>query len=188
MGQCKRCLLPETAPRADLDHAGICALCRNQGVSDSTNEEELRKQREIDLQAALDDCRGRGEYDCMVNLSGGKDSCYLLYRIKKDYGLNVLAYTVNVNLPEVAWKNIHRTVERLDVPHLTYTPPKDLYRKLFRFLLQNQDPKRGAVRTVCWCLLAVNGRLRAPGGRRKAYPADPGGIFPRPARRRPHGL
>ena len=84
MGQCKRCLLPETAPRADLDHAGICALCRNQGVSDSTNEEELRKQREIDLQAALDDCRGRGEYDCMVNLSGGKDSCYLLYRIKKD--------------------------------------------------------------------------------------------------------
>lgn len=149
MGQCKRCLLPETAPRADLDHAGICALCRNQGVSDSTNEEELRKQREIDLQAALDDCRGRGEYDCMVNLSGGKDSCYLLYRIKKDYGLNVLAYTVNVNLPEVAWKNIHRTVERLDVPHLTYTPPKDLYRKLFRFLLQNQDP-RGAVRTVCY--------------------------------------
>jgi hypothetical protein len=97
----------------------------------------------------LDACRGQGEYDCLVCLSGGKDSCYLLHKIKREYGLNVLAFTADVNITDVAWKNIHRTIERLQVPHLIFTPPKEFYRKLFRFLLCNQE-QRGAVRTVCY--------------------------------------
>ncbi|MAG94871.1 MAG: hypothetical protein CMJ48_14170 [Planctomycetaceae bacterium] len=53
-----------------------------------------------------------------------------------------------MNIPEVAWKNIRRTVEFLDVDHLTFRPPMELCRKFFRFLLQHQD-ERGAVRSVC---------------------------------------
>jgi hypothetical protein len=49
----------------------------------------------------------------------------------------------------VAWKNIRRTVEVLDVPHVTFRPPKSFYKTLFRFLLQHQE-SRGAVRTVCY--------------------------------------
>lgn len=148
MKRCVNCLLPGTVPGAQLDVQGVCGCCRTY-APDSEATERARLAREADLEEALTACRGRGEYDCMVTLSGGKDSCYLLHRIKRDYGLNVLAYTVNVNLPDVAWRNIHRTVKTLDVPHLTYTPPMEVYRKLFRFLLQNQDP-RGAVRTVCY--------------------------------------
>ena len=68
------------------------------------------KSREADLEAALQACRGSAEYDCLVNLSGGKDSCYLLYRPKRDYSLNVLAFTTDMNVPEVAWDNIRRTI------------------------------------------------------------------------------
>jgi hypothetical protein len=121
---------------------------------DADQEEHVRQQRENDLEAALKNCRGQGEYDCIVTLSGGKDSCYLLHRIKRDYDLDVLAFTVNVNIPGVAWRNIRRTVEHLDVPHIIYTPPRDWYRKLFRFLLQNQEA-RGAVRTVCYVCAAL---------------------------------
>ncbi len=82
-------------------------------------------------------------------LSGGKDSLYLLHRAKVEYGLNVLAYTTDANIPEVAWSNIRRTVDRLGVDHLVYRPSKSFYRKLFRHLLQNQEA-RGAVYTVSY--------------------------------------
>ena len=149
MGRCVNCLLPDRVPGAEIDARGVCACCRNLPRTDAAADEQARRQREADLERALKDCRGRGEYDCMVTLSGGKDSCYLLHRIKRDYGLNVLAFTVNVNIPDVAWGNIHRTVTQLDVPHVVFTPPTGWYNRLFRFLLQNQE-SRGAVRTVCY--------------------------------------
>jgi hypothetical protein len=132
-----------------LDKHSVCNLCREHTLFDLETEERQRAKREKDLEAALAGCRGKAEYDAVVNLSGGKDSCLLLYKLKHDYGLNVLAFTTNVNIPECAWKNIHRTVEKLDVHHVTYTPPRDFYRRMYRFLLQNQEA-RGAVRTVCY--------------------------------------
>jgi hypothetical protein len=146
---CVRCLLPETVPGADLDARGICAACRDYEQTDLGRREKLRREREADLEQALRDCRGQGQYDCLVNLSGGKDSCYLLYRLKRDYGLNVLAFTTNMNVPDVAWQNINRTIEKLGVDHVVYTPRKDFYREMYRYLLQNQE-SRGAVRTVCY--------------------------------------
>jgi hypothetical protein len=147
--RCSRCLLPETVPGADLDAAGVCALCREHSQAAQARQEQVRHEHEADLEKALRECRGQGEYDCLVNLSGGKDSCYLLYRLKRDYGLNVLAFTTNMNVPEVAWQNINRTLEALGVDHVVYTPRKEFYRKMFRHLLQNQE-SRGAVRTVCY--------------------------------------
>lgn len=149
MAQCRRCLMPDDVPGVQLDANGICNYCREYDAADHTTEEQRRKEFDADLEAALKDCRGQGEYDCLLNLSGGKDSCYLLYKLKVEYGLNVLAFTTNMNVPDVAWDNIHRTIAKLDVDHYVYTPRKEFYRKLFRFLLQNQEG-RGAVRTVCY--------------------------------------
>lgn len=149
MSQCRKCLLPAAVPGADLDATGLCALCRGLATDDRRQKEEQRRRFEADLQQTLQDCRGRGEYDCLVNLSGGKDSCYLLHKLAVEYKLKVLAFTTDMNVPEVAWQNIRRTIDRLGVDHIRYTPPRDFYRKMFRYLLQNQEA-RGAVRTVCY--------------------------------------
>lgn len=149
MRQCVRCLLPEAVPGADLDDTSVCRVCREYDRANHALREQHRKDREADLEKTLRDCRGHGEYDCLVNLSGGKDSCYLLYKLVKEYGLHVLAFTTDMNVPPVAWANIRRTVDRLGVDHVVYRPTEDFYRKLFRFLLQNQEA-RGAVRTVCY--------------------------------------
>ena len=149
MSHCKRCLIPATVPGANLNEAGICLFCLEYDRIDHGREEAARKAREQDLETALRECRGKGEYDCLVNLSGGKDSCYLLQKLKCEYGLNVLAFTTDMNVPDVAWESIRRTVAKLDVDHITYRPPAEFYRKMFRFLLQNQE-ERGAVRTVCY--------------------------------------
>jgi hypothetical protein len=149
MGKCKNCLLPETIPGADIDVNGVCRFCREYQTLDHSAEEHARQSHAADLEHALQECHGQGEYDCLVCFSGGKDSVYLLYKLQEQYGLRILAFTTNINVPPIAWKNINRAIDKLNVDHVVYTPSKEFYHKLFRFLLQNQE-ERGAVRTVCY--------------------------------------
>jgi len=149
MRSCSNCLLPEAAPGADLDAQGICRLCREYKPQDLNTAEALRLTREADLEKALQSCRGQGQYDCLAPLSGGKDSVYLIHKLKVEYGLRVLAHTTDIDIGEVAWANIRRAVEKLDVEHVVYRPPMVFYRQLFRWLLMNQEA-RGAVHTVSY--------------------------------------
>jgi hypothetical protein len=66
-----------------------------------------------------------------------------------EYGLNVLAFTTDINIPDLAWANIKRACKKLDIPHLSYSPPSRFYTKVFRYLLQNQE-ERGAVYTISY--------------------------------------
>ena len=149
MPKCVTCLLPDAVPGSDLDAAGVCAFCRGQGASARSDEERRRQEFASDLEKTIEACRGRGGYDCLACFSGGKDSIYLLYKLKKELGLKVLAFTCDLDIPPAGWDNIRRTVEKLDVDHVTFRPPMEFYRKFFRHLLRNQDG-RGAVRTVCY--------------------------------------
>lgn len=149
MKACRNCLLPEAVPNADLNEQGLCRLCREHRPEDKKPSETLRLAREADLELALHACRGQGAYDCLVPLSGGKDSVYLLHKLKNEYGLKVLAHTTDIDIGEVAWENIRRAVDKLDVEHVVYRPPMDFYRRLFRWLLMNQEA-RGAVHTISY--------------------------------------
>lgn len=149
MKRCKRCLLPEAVPGSDFDSHGLCRPCRDYRPSERTRAEEARKICETDLERTLQEVRSRDTYHCLVPLSGGKDSVYLIHRLKNDYGLRVLAHTTDINIGPVAWSNIRRAVEKLDVEHVVYRPPMAFYRKLFRFLLMNQEA-RGAVHTISY--------------------------------------
>lgn len=149
MKSCRRCLLPEKVPGADLDADGICRFCREHRPADRQVAEAERRVREADLEQALGDCRGQGEYDCLVPLSGGKDSVWLIHKLKTECGLRVLAHTTDIDIGEVAWSNIRRAVDKLDVEHVVYRPSMAFYRKLFRWLLMNQEA-RGAVHTISY--------------------------------------
>ncbi|SER34393.1 hypothetical protein SAMN05421690_102029 [Nitrosomonas sp. Nm51] len=150
MIKCKHCLLPAEAPDADIDSAGMCAFCRNKSNQSSTDEyDEPPFNRTADLEQALTRRKNDGTYDALVCLSGGKDSLYLLHQLKTKYRLNVLAFTTDVNIPDIAWANIQRALKKLDIDHLVYRPSDQFYRKLFRYLLMNQE-ERGAVYSVSY--------------------------------------
>lgn len=152
MARCQICLLPDGVPGADLDSTGVCAFCRR-SVEDQANKtqlKQLKQDRMADLENVLNNLpRKKGQYDVLVCLSGGKDSLFLLHKLTVNYGLNVLAFTTDVNIPHIAWNNIYRAIQKLDVDHLVYRPSYRFYRKLFRYLLMNQE-ERGAVYTVSY--------------------------------------
>ena len=148
--RCRNCLITDKVPGADLDATGLCAFCRNWAPADERVAAALRAERQADLDLAFEQARAAGgPYDALVCLSGGKDSLYLLHRATVDLGLRVLAFTTDVNIPDVAWSNIHRTIAQLGVDHLVYRPASDFYKKLFRYVLKNQEA-RGAVYSVSY--------------------------------------
>ena len=150
MLKCSNCLLPANAPGVSILADGKCNLCHEESSAADLHAEELsRAQREADLEQALQDCRGQAEYDCVVPLSGGKDSIYLLHRLKRDYQLKVLAFTVDVNIPSLAWESIRRALAKLDIDHVVYRPSNDFYERIFRYALRHQE-ERGAVYTVSY--------------------------------------
>ncbi len=153
--RCKRCLLPAEVPGADLDKDGVCAFCRTERGQQQAESERERQSFERDLEETLARAKAgnercaRGRYHALVCLSGGKDSIYLLYRLKVECGLDVLAFTTDFNIPPIAWNNIRHALARLDIDHLVYRPSEEFYRKLMRHLLTHQE-ERGAVYTVSY--------------------------------------
>lgn len=149
MRRCKQCLLPEAVPQSNIGPDGVCELCRQPRFAAHADAPDPALRR--DIEDTLRNCRAKrsSNYDCLVPLSGGKDSVYLLYRLKVEYGLHVLAFTADINLPPAAWSNIRTTLAKLDIDHLVYSPAPGFFTRLFAYLLRNQEA-RGAVYTVSY--------------------------------------
>jgi N-acetyl sugar amidotransferase len=68
---CQRCILPDTRPGVRLDAEGICNGCRN-AEHKATIDWQARAK---DFEALVADAQARrAEYDCVIPVSGGKDS------------------------------------------------------------------------------------------------------------------
>lgn len=78
-------------------------------------------------------------YDCLVLLSGGKDSTMALYHMKTQYDLRILALTIDNGLifPTAA-ENINSACRQLEVDHIRYKPY--FLEKIYRWVLTNQVP------------------------------------------------
>jgi tRNA(Ile)-lysidine synthase TilS/MesJ len=86
---CKKCILDSDIPGITInEESGLCQFCENYIPMSS---EEKKKYLGI-IENLLKEHSGIGEYDVIFALSGGKDSSYGLYKLKKEYPfLNILA-------------------------------------------------------------------------------------------------
>lgn len=90
--------MPDTRPGISFNEEGVCSACQAYKRRDNTNYDE----RFAELQALCDKHRGRnGEsgYDCMIAVSGGKDSHFQVHVFKEILGMNPLLVTVEDNFP-----------------------------------------------------------------------------------------
>ena len=143
---CQKCLLPGNVPDANLDQANVCGFCRDaeQGKKPPHyHPEEERDKLRQELDAVLKTTKGQGKYDCVICLSGGKDSAYLLYKIKKEYpNLRILTASYGMYfMQEVAKQNVTKLVNQLDVDHIFVTPHSGFQKKFYQYLLENRHAK-----------------------------------------------
>lgn len=90
--RCKKCLNLSTRPRIEFNEDGICNACLWAEEKKKTVDWENRQQR---LKELLDKYRGKSTFDCIVPVSGGKDSSYVSYMLKHVHKMNPLCITIN---------------------------------------------------------------------------------------------
>jgi N-acetyl sugar amidotransferase len=128
MRHCAKCTYPETQDTLMFDEHGVCSVCRQIEYRDDKIDWTARRQ---DLERLLSQYRDKGQYDCIIPFSGGKDSTYQAWFIVKELGLKPLLVRFDhwFYRPLVAENNT-RTFKKLGVDFLNFTPNWHVVREL----------------------------------------------------------
>ncbi len=114
---CSACGIGSDTPGIKLDEHEKCNLCRDFVKHAPRVEAYFRERNELRKTIAAAARRKTGDYDCMVLLSGGKDSTYALYQVAS-MGFKVYAFTLdNGYISEQALGNVQRVVDDLGIDH-----------------------------------------------------------------------
>ncbi len=132
MRYCKRCVMPDTRPGIKFDSEGICQGCRT-----------AEKKEKTDWNARLEELKilcnkYRGKYgngfDCIIAVSGGKDSHYQVHVMKELMNMNPLLVTVEDNFPMTAagMHNLKNISEEFGCNLISLKPNITLQKNLLR--------------------------------------------------------
>lgn len=128
---CNRCCLPETVEGLQFDEFGICQACQSSEQKIHINWAERREKLGEILAEARE--KAGNNYDCIIPISGGKDSIFQLHVLTKVYGAKPLAVTYSHNwFSETGWYNLVNALEEFEVDHMMFTPNRKLVNKLAR--------------------------------------------------------
>lgn len=114
---CKKCLFPETKPDLSFDDAGICSACNS--VNEKFNNIDW-EQRKLEFEEIINNYKSNDRgYDCIIPVSGGKDSTYQAYFMKEVYGMNPLCVCFETTYPtEIGKRNLDNISKMgIDVIH-----------------------------------------------------------------------
>jgi N-acetyl sugar amidotransferase len=127
---CTRCAMSNQRPRITFDKNGVCSACLYQDEKDRGIDWEARNKELVEL---LDKHRSKiGDFDVIVPCSGGKDSAYVAYTLKHEYGMRPLTVT----WAPFMYTNIGR--QNLDTfiasgyDNMLFTPNGEIHRRLAR--------------------------------------------------------
>lgn len=129
--RCNLCILPKSDQFSFED--GTCSLCKaarqSPALSEASKEPDLIEEY---IQALKK--RGRGQqFDCVVGVSGGRDSSYLLYLLTRKHQLRCLAaYYRTPFTSDVTDANVRRLTGILDVPLVELEVSSEFHKRVAR--------------------------------------------------------
>ncbi|MBW8001704.1 MAG: N-acetyl sugar amidotransferase [Planctomycetes bacterium] len=139
MNYCKRCLYPENAkPTIIFDEQGVCSGCRYHESRQTIDWSEREKLlREILAEYKQKAKEAGNPYDCIIPVSGGKDSHYQVYLMKVVYGMNPLLVTYNHTFnTKLGLRNLNNIVEKFGVDLIRFTANTESVRKISRYMVK----------------------------------------------------
>lgn len=139
---CVRCCMPETQEGITFDEMGICQACQSQEQKIHIDWVEREKLLRKILEGAK--AKAGNNYDCILPISGGKDSTFQMHVLTKVYGMKPLAVTFSHNwYSETGWYNLMNALEEFNVDHIMFTPNRGLVNKLAKRSLSG-------IGDACW--------------------------------------
>ena len=134
MNYCKKCVYPINAVNLNIGEDGICSACSSHNTFDELDP-EFWKRKEEKFRKLISRYKknNTSNYDCLIPVSGGKDSFYQTHLMAKEYGLKPLLMTYHGNnyLPE---GDFNRDLMRhaFDADHIVWGPSVEVLKKLNR--------------------------------------------------------
>jgi N-acetyl sugar amidotransferase len=145
MRYCKRCLYPENHPlNIEFDDDGVCSGCRVHEEKDILDWSERAEK----LRTILDQYRNTSgnNYDCIIPVSGARDSYFIVHTIKNVYGMNPLLVTYNKQYnTDVGVRNLAKLRIQFDCDMMTLTVNPDSVKKITRATMR----KMGSIYWHC---------------------------------------
>lgn len=143
MEYCKRCVYPANAkPGIVFDDDGICSGCRTFEYRTILKHKVDWPARRSMLKKLLNEHavsqRAKGNpFDCIIPVSGGKDSHYQVWLIKREFGLNPLLVTYNhaFNTP-LGIRNLTNLIEKLDCNLVRFTSAPGSAIRMAKYMLK----------------------------------------------------
>lgn len=145
--RCARCLMPRSLPGSAFDSRGLCSWCRE-------DFPYYHPRGGSALDKTLNSFRGLGQQaDCLVGVSGGKDSCYALFSLVRHHGMRAEAFTyTHAGLTAEALRNARQVCASLGVRHhllsLRGNTHLDSFTGFFRLWLDRKDILTAALSCV----------------------------------------
>lgn len=142
MFYCATCTHPNTRPRISFSAEGICNGC--QRAFEKVEKIDWKK-KEDDLKALIANAMAKSpgrEYDCVVPVSGGKDSTFQAWYATHVLKLNTLCVNITGFLPtKEGIHNLRNLSERLPVDLVSVVPNMQVCAKLLRIMMEKYgDP------------------------------------------------
>ena len=126
---CTRCVNDKTIKHISFNKDGVCSFCEAYDlIKDKLHDYENLER------LFLKKIKNSGhKYDAAVGFSGGKDSTYVLYKLVKQYGLKVKAFTLdNSFMSEEAKEKINAIVKELGVEHEYVVYDNAILKKMYK--------------------------------------------------------
>ena len=124
---CTRCCLPETMEGITFDDFGVCTPCRS-------SEEKMHinwKDKQSELIEIFNKFKKKNYYDCLLPISGGKDSAFQAYILNKVYKINSLAVTHGTNWMSLTGRyNLTNCINKFNLDHLFFLPNRNTINKV----------------------------------------------------------
>ncbi|MFN5633961.1 MAG: N-acetyl sugar amidotransferase [Flavobacteriia bacterium] len=140
---CSRCVMDTTDPLILFDQKGYCNHC-TEFLDKRARHQYRGAESDESLKAIVAEMKQAGsgkEYDCVVGLSGGIDSCYAAY-IARQHGLRVLAVHMDNGWnSEEAVQNIRTIAEKLQVGYESYVLDWEEFKDLQLAFLKASVPE-----------------------------------------------
>ena len=119
--------MPDTRP-GSIFTEGVCQACINYEKRKTVDW----KERKIELRKLCDKYRKNdGSYDCIIPVSGGKDSCFLVHTLVKEMDMHPLLITVTDSFThtKAGIHNLRNLIETFKLNHYQYTINHDLFKR-----------------------------------------------------------
>lgn len=157
MKRCNNCLMLDTKPGLILDKNGICQACLH--AKEKKNIDYKARMKELNRLCGLYTRNPR--YDCIIPVSGGKDSYYQVYLLKEIIGMNPLLVTVNdpYTKTKVGIHNLKNLRDVFNCDLITLDLSPDLVRRMTRVAFEEFGSPTWPIDRAIYCFpirMAIN--------------------------------